>query len=231
MQRTIKIKNYEIIYTLLIKKVKNINLHINKQGQIIVSCNAYIPLEEVDRFVINHFEWIIKNVNEILRKKAILEDKTSYIFLGKRYKIQIKESNISHIKIQDKTLYIYKKEKENEQKLIYEFENKTLQQIIQTKSHKLYQKMYQDYRILFPTIRIRSMKSKWGSCEPRKNVITFNHDLIHYDEKFIEYVIIHEFAHLVQPNHSKAFYYVIEKYMPDYRQIKELGPKLIDIYD
>ena len=42
--------------------------------------------------------------------------------------------------------------------------------------------------------------------------------LIHYPVEFIEYVILHEFAHFVHPNHSRAFYALIEKYMPDYKE-------------
>ena len=66
---------------------------------------------------------------------------------------------------------------------------------------------------------------------PSKNQITLNLQLIHYDEKFIEYVVLHEYAHLIQPNHSKAFYHVIEKYMPDYKKISNNGPKLMAIDD
>ena len=57
---------------------------------------------------------------------------------------------------------------------------------------------------------------------PKKNQITLNSQLIHYQERFIDYVVIHEYAHLIQPNHSKAFYSIIEKYMPDYKRCSKL---------
>ena len=49
--RTIQCKKYPIAYTLLIKKVKNINMRINENGEIVVSANAFVPLERIDEFV------------------------------------------------------------------------------------------------------------------------------------------------------------------------------------
>ena len=66
------------------------------------------------------------------------------------------------------------------------------------------------------------MKSIWGSCTPAKNSITLNRKLIHYPFEFIEYVVLHEFVHFIQPNHSKAFYNIIENYMPDYKTRMEM---------
>ena len=71
MQRIVQISNYQIKYTLLIKNVKNVNMRIEKSGEIIVTCNSYIPIEKVDAFVISKFEWIIKNVEQVKRKKKI----------------------------------------------------------------------------------------------------------------------------------------------------------------
>ncbi|MFI3326751.1 MAG: SprT family zinc-dependent metalloprotease [Clostridia bacterium] len=71
--------------------------------------------------------------------------------------------------------------------------------------------------ITYPVLKIRTMKSKWGSCIPSKNQITLNTKLIEYDYKFIEYVVLHEFCHFIHPNHSKDFYKLVEKLMPDYK--------------
>ena len=79
-----------------------------------------------------------------------------------------------------------------------------------------------DYHLEFPDVKIRDMKSRWGSCTPAKNSITLNRKLIHYPFEFIEYVVLHEFVHFIQPNHSKAFYNIIENYMPDYKTRMEM---------
>jgi hypothetical protein len=60
------------------------------------------------------------------------------------------------------------------------------------------------------------MKSRWGSCTTSRNII-INAHLIKAPKKCIEYVIIHEMCHLKQPNHSKAFYNLQSKLMPDWK--------------
>lgn len=68
-----------------------------------------------------------------------------------------------------------------------------------------------------PTLRIRKMKSRWGSCIPSKNVITLNARLIAYPRECIEYVVIHEFCHFFEANHSAKFYAKMDEFMPDWK--------------
>lgn len=69
-------------------------------------------------------------------------------------------------------------------------------------------------------ITIRQVKYAWGSCSNKKN-ITINLELIKYSEQAIRYVILHEFCHIKYMNHSKYFWNLVEKYMPDYKQVKK----------
>lgn len=69
-------------------------------------------------------------------------------------------------------------------------------------------------------IRIRNIKYAWGSCSANKN-ITINYNLIKYSQEAIKYVISHELCHLKYMNHSKDFWFLVEKYIPDYKQIRK----------
>ncbi|MPN62224.1 hypothetical protein SDC9_209971 [bioreactor metagenome] len=73
-----------------------------------------------------------------------------------------------------------------------------------------------------PTIKIKSLTSKWGSCLVEKAEITMNLKLIHYPLQCIDYVLWHEYVHLVVPNHSKRFYDLVEYHMPEYKNAKKL---------
>lgn len=68
-------------------------------------------------------------------------------------------------------------------------------------------------------IRIRNIKYAWGSCSNNKN-ITINKNLISYSELAIRYVILHELCHLKYMNHSKEFWSLVQKYMPEYKKAK-----------
>ena len=83
--------------------------------------------------------------------------------------------------------------------------------------------------ISFPQIKYKKMISRWGSCHPTKGILTFNLNLIYAPLECIEYVVLHEFTHFLQPNHSDKFYYELEKTCPNWkayrRKLKEIHIK------
>jgi hypothetical protein len=95
---------------------------------------------------------------------------------------------------------------------------------------KCYDKFYKNYaknyltprvehysRIMeldFIEIKFRKMRSRWGSCSSR-GVITLNIELIKIDKRLIDFIVVHELAHLVHMNHSKKFHSLVERYLPD----------------
>lgn len=76
-------------------------------------------------------------------------------------------------------------------------------------------------KIPYPSLKIRKMTSRWGVCNTKLKCITLNLELIKRDTKYLDYVIIHELSHLVHPNHSKAFWALVEENMPEYKKYRE----------
>lgn len=75
---------------------------------------------------------------------------------------------------------------------------------------------------LFPTsIKYRKNKNTWGSCN-YKNELNFNILLCKFPIEVMEYVVIHELAHIKHKNHSKSFWALVKKYCPDYKQREAL---------
>lgn len=74
-------------------------------------------------------------------------------------------------------------------------------------------------------ISVKKLKSKRWSCSSNKN-ISLNLSLIHLPEKFLSYVIIHEVCHLLEMNHSKNFWSLVEKLCPDYKNIRKEMKKI-----
>lgn len=87
------------------------------------------------------------------------------------------------------------------------------------------QKVYPYYEvrgIKYPQIKFRKMVSRWGSCHSVKGIVTFNTNLMYTPRECVEYVVWHEFTHFLQPNHSKMFYYELEKVCPDWKRCRML---------
>jgi predicted metal-dependent hydrolase len=63
----------------------------------------------------------------------------------------------------------------------------------------------------------RRMKSRWGSCSPRSGSIRLNTELAKHPPRLLEYVLVHELAHLLEPGHNSRFYSLVERALPDWR--------------
>ncbi|SDY17193.1 M48 family metallopeptidase [Eubacterium barkeri] len=76
--------------------------------------------------------------------------------------------------------------------------------------------------VAYPTLRIKTMKSRWGSCLPGKGVITLNTRLLTKPMAAVAYVVVHEMAHFLVQNHQADFYAVVAQVLPDYKVRREL---------
>jgi predicted metal-dependent hydrolase len=76
--------------------------------------------------------------------------------------------------------------------------------------------------IAMPSLRIRKMKTLWGSCNATRGIITLNQYLFKAAPDCVEYVVLHELAHLLHPNHGKGFYDFLSVHMPDWKSRKRL---------
>lgn len=82
-------------------------------------------------------------------------------------------------------------------------------------------RFYSELMGVVPTaVKINSAKTRYGSCSG-ENSLNFSLYLMDKDERFIDYVVIHELAHIKHHNHSKAFYSFVEQFMPDYKKVSK----------
>lgn len=80
---------------------------------------------------------------------------------------------------------------------------------------------YERLGIAFPQIRFRKMVSQWGNCRAKTGILTFNTALMYVPLACIEYVVLHEFTHFLQQNHSKEFYAELEKVCPNWKALRQ----------
>ena len=153
----------------------------------------------------------LRNVIRKLKKRN--EKSQEFYYLGEKY--DIIKAPFENVEI-DKNKIYYKDEKSLEKWL-----KKQMINVFEQRLEYCYNLFEEE--ILYPKLKIRNMKTRWGVCNRRDDSITLNSKLIRYEIHDIDYVIIHELAHLVHFDHSKAFWQTVEKYMPNYkRAIKNL---------
>lgn len=223
--KKLQYQDLNIPYCIIYKKMKHMNLRVNKEGMIEVHCNEYIPDHKIEAFIQEKLDWLMKAKQKVEHRKNLIfvEDEfdQGMGILGKQIKFSFLLSKYNHVSLENDILVVYHKDGYNVNKLIQGFIDRSCKEVfmeICIKTHT----MLEDYHLAFPQIKYRTMSTRWGSCTPKKNLITLNKKMIHYDIRFIEYVILHEFVHFMQPNHSKSFYQIIERYMPDYKERQKL---------
>lgn len=142
--------------------------------------------------------------------------KNSYISVGEGG-VVLKTPKVSKLYINDllskKETWIRKKLKELQKKV---YVNKTILNEKEVKEYLISKVEYYSklMGLEFSELKFRKMKRRWGSCSSL-GVITLNTYLINTPEPQINYVVVHELAHLVHMDHSKKFHTLVEKYLSD----------------
>ncbi|WP_066408656.1 M48 family metallopeptidase [Aliarcobacter skirrowii] len=117
-----------------------------------------------------------------------------------------------------------------EKKLLSDFLIKDLDKFYKEEIQKIIPSLVEKYSNLmqlYPTkISYRKNRRTWGSCN-FKNELNFNILLAKYPIFIIEYIVIHELAHIQHKNHSKDFYFLVEKFSPNYKKIEKFFKTLL----
>lgn len=228
--RTVKGKYRELEYLLTRKSVKNLNMRIKPTGEIHVSANRLVPVKYIDQFVLSHEQTLIKTLDkyEKIRQNTVkplqYESGEKVYFLGEALHLLLEESRVEgvdrfggflNLRVKDTTDFSRK------EKVMKKWFVKMQREVFFQICDEIYP-LFQPYGIKYPLIKIRSMKSRWGSCQPTKGIITLNAKMIAAPKEAIEYVVLHEFAHFIHPNHSKEFYTLVESLMPDWKQRRNM---------
>ena len=206
------------------KDVKNITLKVRPNGEAILTAPKAASDEHIKFIIKKRAKWIAKKRTFFASFKTPQKEYVSgedFKYLGRSYRLKVVQSKEERVKLQRGYLELFVKDKSDikrKENLIYEwyYEKATLYffNILQG-FNKI---VKQDIK----SVKIRQMKTRWGSCNPYKSYINLNIELIKKPRGCIEYVVFHELVHLLYPDHSKKFYDYLTLYMPDWQKRKEI---------
>ncbi|MFV0379595.1 MAG: M48 family metallopeptidase [Anaerorhabdus sp.] len=210
-------------FKVYIKRCNNKNMYLRvKEDGLYVSANFKIKDQDILRFINSKQDWIIKAFDKRQKRVGMLSkgvDAPIIYLLGEKKFVNYKLSKRNFLEVNNDIVTFNLKEIDDLliQKTFSKYAKSKLEEILNEK-RKRWDRLIIDYKITKEVqIKIRSMTSRWGSCMVNKGVITMNLSLIHFPVECIDYVLLHEYTHLIVPNHSKRFYDVIKYNMPDYK--------------
>lgn len=204
-------------YTIIYKNVKRINLCL-KDKQIVVSANKFTQLDVIDNFVMHNLPKLLNAKNKIIKHELLDIDANKIAILGRKLKVSIiitsKRYNRSEL-IND-TVFLYLNDINNKTKVIKKFLKNQAEKYLPFLVDKWRKRMQVKYNAL----EFKWLESKWGSCSMSRNILLSSR-LIALEEKYIDYVIVHELTHCIYFHHDHLFWNNVEKYISNYKEIKQ----------
>ena len=232
--RTVQGKERKLQYTLTRKSVKNLNMRVKPEGAIYVSANPLVPVKYIDRFVLSHEKKLIQALDNYEKNRAKSLQPLQYvsgekvIFLGEELHLLVEAAPVEGVDKMGQFLILRVKDTtdfKRKERVVQKWFSKMQVEVFLEICKEIYP-LFKPLGVKYPLIKIRNMKSRWGSCQPQKGIVTLNGKMIAAKREAIEYVVLHEFAHFIHPNHSKDFYQLVEQLMPDWKARKNLLQKI-----
>jgi len=218
----ITIDGKEINYQITFKKNKNTYFYFKKPGYIQINAPLKQSRRKIIKFIKDNKDAFIKKIEKVSTSNY---DNLSYYLFDNKFRKQ-KDSALSTLEIDYENRLIMEPDLPIDQlNFIYKTHEK---KVLHLKLEELKQKYIDNGLINIENIsfKTRYMTSRFGSCNPSKSMVNINLYLVNYDEKYLEYVFLHEISHLIYPNHSKNFYNLLSKLSKNYKQLrKELNNK------
>lgn len=207
-------------YRTVRKRVKNINLHVGDDGEVWVSAPPGTPQTAIDAFVHSKADWILHAKERIARRESLpFFDQSSVLLLGERIRVCAEQGNRRVALLRDGVLHVILPNPHDADAL-----KKAVDEWLFSYSIRIFSVMgsellgeFARYQLSPAQLRPRRMTARWGSCHPKTGVILLSHRLICTPPACVRYVVAHELAHLVYPNHSRAFYSLVSEVMPDHK--------------
>ncbi len=187
---------------------KNTYLRVKEDLNIYITTNYYTPNREIEKLIEDNKASISKMILRLKRKQ---EKDENFMYLGKKYDIiylNTKDIVVGQDKIFLNRTYDINKWFLKEAKRVFKEELDKIYEVFPRK-------------IPYPSLTIRTMKTRWGVCNTRTKRVTLNLELIKKDIKYLDYVVAHELSHLVYPNHSKDFWALVELVIPNYKELRK----------
>jgi predicted metal-dependent hydrolase len=201
--------------TIIRSRRRTICLTITDNAELVIKAPTFTPMSFIQDFVNQKSRWIQKKIAEMKSrpkaKQKEYENGEEFLYLGEKYQLRIAPSKIPvHLKDE---LVISTKVWPHHKEALKKWYKKEAEAVIKDRCSIFSEIMNCSPR----SIRISHAMKRWGSCT-RSGKLNFSWRLVMTPLPIIDYVIVHELAHLHHLNHSKNFWQVVKNTIPDYKK-------------
>lgn len=215
----------EVSVWVRLKNIKNLHLSVHPpHGAVTVSAPLDTDKEKIKVYLLTKLNWIRRQQEKISKQRRENSyryiSRESHYFFGERYLLKVNEQDIMQ-----KEASVKKKPKSIELNIpvnsTLAFKEELLHSYCRTELKTFLKELVvywsKKMEVSIPSFGIRTMKTKWGSCNTVKRSLLFNSELTKKPKPCIEYVVVHEMVHLLVRHHNQDFILLMDRYLPDWR--------------
>ena len=221
--RTVAYGTATIEYELRFAARRTLGITVEPDRRVIVSAPEGTSVSDVEARLVKRGAWILRQQRAFEDYLPALPPRRyvggeSHLYLGRRYRLRIEAGEAEGVKLTAGRFYVTVRDREDTariRRLLDDWYRRRAAGVFAERLALCHAKAQPE--LPYPELRIRTMEKRWGSCTPG-DVMLLNLKLIQVPKYCIDYVITHELAHLREHHHGPAYYALLDRLMPDWRE-------------
>ena len=216
----------DITVEVVLKDIKNIHLSVYPPtGAVRIAAPLRMDLDTLRIYAVSKLGWIRSQQNKLQAQERQTPreylDRESHYLWGKRYLLKLVENDaVPRVEVAHQTLVLHVRPGASEQKKESVLDDWYRQQV-KDAVPPLLAKWQPNMQVALAEFTVRKMKTKWGTCNPTARSMLVNLELAKKPPNCLEYIVVHELAHLMEPTHNRRFVGLMDRFLPAWRHHRE----------
>lgn len=208
------------------KAIKHVHLSVLPPGgKVRVAAPQSMALDTIRLFVISKLAWIRSQQRKLQSQERETPreflNKESHYLWGKRYLLEIRYADVApQVRVTPRKLHLQVRPGTDQARCEDVLDGWYRQQVREAVPALLAQ-WEPLLRVRARRVFVQRMKTQWGSCTPQSGYIRLNTDLAKKPPECLEYIVVHELVHLLEPTHNERFSALMDLYLPIWQHLRK----------
>lgn len=226
-----RLKLGTIAADVVLKDIKNVHLSVYPpDGRVRISAPSRMKLDTIRVFALSKLTWIKQQQKKLREQeretpREFIQRESHYVW-GKRYLLVVKEADEAPLIELTPSRMLLRVRPETDETKRQEIVDAWYRDQLKRAVVPLLARWEPRIGVTVNQVFVQRMRTKWGSCNPRSGNIRLNTDLAKKPRECLEYIVVHEMVHLLEPTHNARFVALMDQFMPKWQHHRQTLNKL-----
>ena len=208
------------------KNIRNIHLRVYPpEGRVRISAPIHMSPSAVHAFAVSKMDWVTKHRDRVSKIKTppthTFVDGEEHLLWGQRYRLKILEKKAApRVSLEEDSILLQIRPGSHSAVARATIMNVWYRMLIQAALPDLVAQWEPRMNVHAKKLHVQKMKTRWGSCNTRTHHIRINSELAKKPPECLEYVVVHELVHLLEPSHNRRFYALMDQFLPNWKKVR-----------